>query len=105
MFFFEGKVFLYYALCLAAIPIICCLLFGFGKPQRIWHALWLSIILFFALTAVFFPYIYQDIWNNSYDMTSVLWLKFFIPAQFIASFFITAIAYQIKKRRKPQEQQ
>lgn len=102
MFFFEGKLELYGILCLLIIPIIGCMVFGFfEKVGYIWFAPLLDIVLFLAVTALFFPYLFQDIAAQEYDFTTVYWLLFFVPIQLATSFVITAIGYVVlRKLRK-----
>lgn len=99
MFFFEGKQELYEILSLLIIPIISCLPFCFKKSKYIWFAPLLDVVLFLAISAVFFPYYFQDFATQEYDFTTVYWVIFFIPIQLTVSLIITTAVYLLRKAR------
>jgi len=97
MGFFEGKMELYFLLCYLVIPLISCLPWFLGAKRRMWLALPLSSVLFYVTSFAFFPFYLTDIIQDTLDFTTVYWMFFVIPSQFIVSAVIIAAAYFLRR--------
>ena len=97
--FFEGKQELYNILCLLVIPAICCMVFYLKRPKLIWLSPLIILCVFTIISAVFFPYLFEDIFKAEYDSTTIYWLLFFIPVQIVSALFFTGITHIIIKKR------
>lgn len=98
MEFFEGKQELYNILCLMILPILISVMFYLKKPKQI---LILPIIImcsFLIVSAIFYPYLFKDIFERDYDSTTIYWLIFFVPLQMISALGFTVGTYFLIKR-------
>ena len=97
--FFEWKQELYYILCLLVIPVICCIIFYFARLKLIWISPLIILCASTIISAVFFPFYFEDIFKAEYDFTTIYWLLFFIPVQIVSALFFTGITHIIIKKR------
>jgi len=104
MDFFEAKTWMYLLLFFVVIPIGMAALIYFVKAKFIWLAPIAALICGLLLTVVFYPYYFTDININilgdSYDSTTVYWLYFFIPVQFIISIIAAVVCRCIDRFRR-----
>lgn len=94
----EVKSLLYNWICYLAIPLISCLPWFLGAKKRMWLPLPLNGILFYITSFVFWPYYLTDILHDTLDFTTVYWMFFVIPSQFIVSVLITVAVYFFLRR-------
>ena len=101
MDFFEAKTWIYLLLFFVVIPIGMAALIYFIKAKFIWLAPIAAVICGLLLTVIFYPYYFADIniLGDSYDSTTVYWLYFFIPVQFIISILVTVVCRFINRFR------
>ena len=104
MDFYEKMQVVYNILCFIVIPVVVCGIIGWVRPKIIWIAPLFIWIGFFIVSAIFFPYYFEDIFAGEYDFTTMYWIIFYFPAQVITALLYTGITYLIvlitKKRRK-----
>lgn len=101
--FFEGKQELYHLLCFLIMPVTVCTLFYFLKPRKLWLSPIIIMCLFFIVSAIFYPYIFTDVLTREYDLTTIYWFIFVVPAQILLALLFTAITYftvKLKTRRR-----
>jgi len=100
MFFFEGKIELYQILFLLIIPVGIPVFVFFIRRKLLWFSPLLALLLGLALTTVFYPYYFTDIFTSNVDTTSGFWLMLVLPAHCITSVIATAVCYAITRLRK-----
>jgi len=93
--FFEWKYELYLVLSFIINPILCCLLVYWTRPRLLWLSPAFILCIFVMISAIFYPYYFQDIFNNQYDGTTIYWLLLVVPLQVIFAFIVPGITYLI----------
>lgn len=98
--YFESMMEVYQILCLLINPIICCTVYYLKKMKRFWILPISIMCIFLIISAIFFPYYFQDILTGEYDFTTVYWIMFFIPLQIISALFFTTTTYLLMKWKR-----
>ncbi len=99
-FFFEGKQELYLVLCLLLNPAAVSIVFILNQRWRLWVAPLLVFGVSLAISAIFYPYYFMDIFTDSYDGTTIYWLVLFLPVQIISALLFTGLTYVLRKRNQ-----
>ena len=97
MFFFEGKIELYNILFLLVIPIAVPVLMYFIKRKLLWISPLAAIIIGLGLTAVFYPYVFTDLFVGSDEIGGGSWLVFVLPVHCVVAVVATAILYAVSR--------
>ena len=102
MFFFEGKIELFNILILGILPVGVPVMMYFIGRKRLWLSPFITLAIGLLVTAIFYPYLFTDIFTDSKDTTTGYWLFGILPVHFMISVIATAICYvycKIRKRR------
>jgi len=97
--FFEGKQALYHILCFLVIPIAVCTKVASFHPKRMWLAPIFTTCIFLVVSAVFYPYIFSDIFSGEYDFTTIYWLIYVVPVQVISAVLFTFLGYLLTREK------
>lgn len=95
--FFEGKQELYQILCLIILPVTVCTIFYFLKPKKLWVSPIIIMCVFFIVSAIFYPYIFTDIFTRNHDFTTIYWIIFVVPIQIASALLFTFMTHFLIK--------